>query len=451
MSSARPRVGRLTTLLALIFSYAGLSSRAPQDAGLTKILEQVTQAERDGRFADAERLSWTAAKTAEKLGPNNPQLGNILLRLAGLYLRQGEAAKAVDLAKQALAADKKAFGPEHPRVAMDFSGLAVFYQGLRDKNGEAEAEACLKRAVAILESNPKTQDQQLFAVLNNFWQFYSFEHRYAEAEVVLQRALEVEEKSPERSELDLVNLRLDLAQLYRQEGKEEEAERLSAEIREQHTTRGNVQLTEAINAKRLADQYRGQGNPREAEENYKRSIATLEEAQNSNFSGLLPQALEGLAEVYVSEGRDSEAQELFKRALNTQEKAAGEHRDMAEALSFPFALLNFYRDHGRLSEIEPVFLRALEIQATVLGPQNAAVGETSYLLAEVYREEGKNEESLPFYQRASEIQERNLGPNHPTLGTTLQQYAMALRALGRDSEANAAASRAEAIRNRTTH
>jgi Flp pilus assembly protein TadD len=52
--------------------------------------------------------------------------------------------------RRALAIDKKAYGPDHPDVAIDLNNLARL---LQDTSRLAEAEPLMRRALAILENS----------------------------------------------------------------------------------------------------------------------------------------------------------------------------------------------------------------------------------------------------------------------------------------------------------
>ena len=61
-------------------------------------------------------------------------------------------------------------------------------------------------------------------------------------------------------------------------------------------------------------------------------------------------------------------------------------------------------------------------------------------------EHGRYTEAEPFYERALAIREKALGPEHPDVATTLENYASLLRKMDRSQEAEPLESRARAIR-----
>ena len=71
-----------------------------------------------------------------------------LNNLAGLYDTQGHYAKAEPLYKRSLSIKEKAFGPNHPDVALSLNNLAALY----DTQGHyAKAEPLYKRSLSIRE------------------------------------------------------------------------------------------------------------------------------------------------------------------------------------------------------------------------------------------------------------------------------------------------------------
>lgn len=150
---------------------------------------------------------------------------------------------------------------------------------------------------------------------------------------------------------------------------------------------------------------------------------------------------------FIARRGNPDAEKLFLRALTLREQeATSGRRDLAQILAHPNYLLNLYRDEGRLSDVEPVFERALEIQRRILGPQDPAVGETLYGLAQVYREEGRLRKALPVYGRALQIEEKSLAPDDPRLEFSLNDYANLLQQTGEDAEAAYARARPGRVR-----
>jgi tetratricopeptide (TPR) repeat protein len=179
---------------------------------------------------------------------------------------------------------------------------------------------------------------------------------------------------------------------------------------------------------------------------YRRAIAALEAAPPRLAAGSLSGALDELGEVCHSVGRDSEAEDFFLRAVELREKnATAEMISLVRMLGIQDHLQNFYRDKGRLSEMEPVYQRVMQIQRKYLDPNDEGLGDTFFRVASLYSEEGKYEQSLPFYKQALQISQQNVGPHDPRLRPILSSYAAALRNLGRIDEATQVEARAASL------
>jgi len=93
------------------------------------------------------------------LGPEHPNVANLLNNLALLYDEQGKYAEAEPLYQRALKIDEKALGPEHPTVALYAGNLAATLRKLgRDSEARVyEDKAAAIRAKINQESGARTQ------------------------------------------------------------------------------------------------------------------------------------------------------------------------------------------------------------------------------------------------------------------------------------------------------
>ena len=80
-------------------------------------------------------------------GPDHPEVAIRLNNLAQLLQATNRLAEAEPLMRRALAIDERAYGPDHPDVAIRLNNLA---QLLQDTNRLDEAEPPMRRALAIL-------------------------------------------------------------------------------------------------------------------------------------------------------------------------------------------------------------------------------------------------------------------------------------------------------------
>ena len=155
------------------------------DAGL--------EAQRQGRYGEAEEHFSAALKEAENFGPEDHRLATSLSNLAELYRGQGKYAEAEPFYQRTLAILEKALGPEHPYVATSLSSLGVLYA---TQGKYAEAEPLHKRSLAIREKALGPDHPNVAASLENYAKFLRHMNRGAEATDVELRAKAIREKYP---------------------------------------------------------------------------------------------------------------------------------------------------------------------------------------------------------------------------------------------------------------
>ena len=116
--------------------------------GMTGSLDNLAMLyQAQGKYAEAEPLyERSLAMTEKTLGPEHPEVAQILNNLASLYQAWGKHAEAEPIIVRALAIMEKALGPEHPDVADSLEN----YAALLHKTGrDAKAANMEARATAI--------------------------------------------------------------------------------------------------------------------------------------------------------------------------------------------------------------------------------------------------------------------------------------------------------------
>jgi len=419
-----------------------------QETPIDTAVRQCNDAWQHGKWKDAKKLCSGLLEQANQLPDSDPKKARYLFQVVPVYNRSEDSKKtAIGLLKRILVIDEKALGPDDPQVALDLRELGVEYEFLHNS---ASAERSFRRAVQIAESAQQMNSFLRVQVLSDAGQFYRNQGRYEEAEALLRESLEMGKNLPPRQATTFVNLRVSLAEVLRKEGKGDEAERLLAEpVAQGAVSSATVDATEGVGAYNdflQARAYKDAGRLQDAELHHRLVISAPEAAGRP----YLDMAMDQLANICHSQHRDGEAEELLLRALHLREREVSEvsprsNPQRAAILSTPHALENFYRDQGRLSEIEPVYKRALEIQEKYYGPTDDSVSITLWCLAAVYQEEKNFEEALPLLWRALQIKEKNLGADDPQSIFILEQYANTLQELGRTAEADQMHARAKQL------
>ncbi|MBO0801407.1 MAG: tetratricopeptide repeat protein, partial [Blastocatellia bacterium] len=124
-----------------------------------------------------------------------------------------------------------------------------------------------------------------------------------------------------------------------------------------------------------------------------------------------------LAILYKRRGDYMQAESLYLRALNTQEKLLGpENRDVGTTLN---SLAVIYTDRGDYAKAESMLKRAISIQEKSRGTDNPETARAMSNLARIYRDKGDYAQAEPLYLHALSIREKLLGLEHPSVGGSL--------------------------------
>ncbi len=229
----------------------------------------------------------------------------------------------------------------------------------------------------------------------------------------------------------------------------------------------------------LASVYSQEGKFAEAESRGNQAIAIIEASAGPN-DPRLGYALIPLALIYDSESKFDQAAPIWKRSLAILQKAGGppdpEERatlgtlsmmadfdtkrdarkqiyqyivDLREATGVSDtdlrkALLSLASvQHG--SDAEPDYIRILEIDKRVYGPEDPTTSYDEELLAKVYADDGKYAAALPLLQHSLEVAQKKAAPAHDTkyakssdtysLLRLKRELAKAYVGTGKDSEA----------------
>jgi tetratricopeptide (TPR) repeat protein len=427
----------------------------PEEKRVAVDLDQGAQALQRGNEPEGQKLQLAALALAENLPDWSAWKSRALWAASLAYQRHHDFRQSIALAKRAASLDEEALGQE--AAALDSTQLALRYRMAGDLK---EASRLYDNALVSANAADNISCYELVTVLQQVASFYSQQKRFPEAERLMRQALDSAAEVPASKGYVLMAARQTLVGILRAEGKNDKAEQLLSQplpsplpdpAQRQPTTRAmlesNPDLSVALNDLNLAREAMEQGKLRDAESFYQSAIPPLEAAPPQLALMSLSGALEGLGEVCHRQGRDAEAEQLFLRALSLREKTAADGVSAAlHMLSSPFTLQNFFRDQKRLSEMEPVYQRAIKLQEKYLDPHDPSLGLTWYHYATLYVDEGKLEDSLPMFQGALLITENDFGKTDRRLLPILEDYSGALLRLGRAQEARTLETRAAAIR-----
>jgi tetratricopeptide (TPR) repeat protein len=309
------------------------------------------------------------ADHAETLGVGEPT-GRILNR-TGLYLRgRAQFADARRAHERALRIGEKAYGPDHPTVAVRVSDLGGVLRALGDLAG---ARAAYERALGINEKAYGLEHREVATVVNNLGLVLHALGDLAEAKEALERALRIDEKSygPDHSSVatDVSNIGSVLQDLGDLAGARGAYER----------------------ALRIDEQAYGPDHP---------TVAI-----DVNNLGSVLQDLGDLAG----------ARAACERALRIEEKAYGpDHPTVATVLNNLGLVL---KDLGDFAAAKAALERALRIDEKAYGPDHPSTAITVNNLGSVLKDLGDLAGARAAYERALRICRKLLGDEHPKTKT----------------------------------
>jgi len=255
-----------------------------------------------------------------ELNQQSVQLGN-----------DGRFAEAIPLGEQALAIFEKAFGHDHPNVAIGSGNLAQLYiqAGQFDK-----AEPLFKHAVAILEKHPD-REKDLGLMLAGLADLYTRQKRYGEAEIYYRRCIPLLDKHFGPDQANSVAMVNNFANIERSQDKDPDKEPM---LKGRWQKTAQFSLPRSRNFGSISDAAPAQTktvNPADLEQSrdLDNQIAALTSAKK--YAEALPLAqdqqvvvermygkdslaaamnLDQLASIYRSLGRGAEAEPLVKRS-----------------------------------------------------------------------------------------------------------------------------------------
>jgi tetratricopeptide (TPR) repeat protein len=308
--------------------------------------------------------------------------------LSILLLQKGRFADAEAILRRSIAICEKASGPDSHALCRPLGNLAIACEAL---GRYAEGEDLLKRAIVICEKVLGPDHAEVGVLLNSLGENYRKLGRFDEAEPLYQRALAIVERRLGPEHADVAVILNNLAILYQSRKRHPEAEAL-----------------------------------------LQRSLAIREKTYGPDHPDVAT-ALHNLALTLEENGRHSDAEKLLRRALTINEKAFGaEHFTVGYVLKSLAAVCNH---QDRISEGESLYQRALAILEKSYGPEHLELAPTLNNLAVLYQKQQRFAEAEPLYKRQLVIEEKSLGPDHPSVAKTLSNLAALYDEQGRDTEA----------------
>jgi tetratricopeptide (TPR) repeat protein len=356
-----------------------------------------------GLVKEAQRTARMAEAALARLGPEgSPEVAAELRLFHGaLCYRQGEYARALEDAEQALALLEWGRGPQDVALAEALSGMGMALNAL---GRYAEAERHYARALALVEAAYGHEHPQRAVQLNNLATALRLRGRVAEAVARHGEALSLAERH--------------------------------LGLEHPGTSMMRVNLGDAL-AK--------QGRLEEALPHYERALASLRGGGDGERLRLISVLL-SLGNARADLGQLAQAEAAYREALSLQEARLGpRHPDVALSRN---NLGSVALDAGRLAEARAHFEAARALWEATLGPGHPKVASALHNLGQVELRLRRVRPALAYLRQALELRERALGAEHPRVVQSLALLGEALVEGGQPRDARAVLERAVALSTR---
>jgi tetratricopeptide (TPR) repeat protein len=302
-----------------------------------------------------------------------------------VVFRAGKADEAEALLRRALAIMEKNFGPQHPAIVGDLSNLATLLSHL-DRG--TEAEPLTRRALRIAHNVTRTSGYQhplLPSLVRNYFDL-------------------VRETLPPREAADrLSSLGSDLRDLYRQM----EDSPASALGMDNNVNSLAMILTE-------------EGQYDKAAELLEKALSDRDKGQATSSAELLL-TIENLGIVYSKQRKFRQAVRLLLQVFESRERSAG-FRDPA-TLKSASNLAEPLWEVGRRQEAEGLLRRTLAAEKELFGPASDETLSTINNLGLLLLKSRRLDEAKPLLEEALQVTERRHGPEHPSSLVALHNLA----------------------------
>ncbi|WP_339031432.1 CHAT domain-containing tetratricopeptide repeat protein [Bradyrhizobium symbiodeficiens] len=361
-------------------------------------------------------------------GANDGRLAGTLSALGGLARDKENLAEATGYFERALIALQAANAPPvDVATAMDDLGDAYGLLGRFD-----DGERMLKQGLDLLDlsfGRDAETTMNYDKILNDLGNLYLDAGRLAEAEASMRRSLAITRARRGETHPNVAASTGNLATVLEHEARYAEAEKLYQQtLQAYERIYGPNHPTTAIGLNNLANAFSAQGKHEAAAGLQERVLAIYEKSFGAD-SPDVGRALNNLASSYSDLGRKEQALGLYRRSLAVIERKFGEGSGPTAlaAGSLGQALM----DAGQVDESRRLLLRCLEIDERVLGAAHPQLVKDLRAVALLDLKTGNMTEARGRLDRALAIAQARLGPRHRDSIATMINLADADRREGK--------------------
>lgn len=357
----------------------------------------------------------------EVLGPEHPEVAQILTDLALALSYRGHNERAEAMAREALAISEKSFGERHGDVARALSGVAVIVEA---QGRLKEAEPIYRRALGIYRETERDGIETATA-MGNLTKNLREQGNHEEAEAL------------ERESIGIIRRRLGenhplyedglsrLATVLNAQGKTDEAVQLAREcVAIARRIYGPDHTDLAIRLNNLSVMLGGMGPSLESVEVIREALAIRRRNLPADHPDIAF-SLNNLGEALHGLGQWEEAEQHLREALALRRKIHGDVHPNTLATLNNLGTLMDHRD--RLDEAEMFLREALAARRAIYGERsnNASTGMNN--LANLLRKRKLYTEAEAMLRDAVAIRREALGNEHYRVGVALLNLGLVLR------------------------
>jgi len=420
--------------LASMSAFLKRTEKAFVDAGRTEGARELFLA--GVSFA---RLS-AAAQASSGRDEESADLAIALFNAADFLSSVGEWPKAAEMFQEALEVDARAYGPDHPEVAVDAERLAAAYVNM---DRLAEAEPLYQRVIAIRQAALGPGDRTLLEPLRRLAEVHRRLDRFEDAVADLQRAGRVATGAFGVESAEVAAVLSELADLYSARGDWSKAEGYCRRaLRTAERVTGGGSAATGIYVFRLAKTLVAQDRNEEAEALFRRVLLIDEKVHGSDHVEVAAD-LAALGDALDAQGKHAEAEAVYARALGIREKTYGP--ESAELLTSIYNLADALGPQGKYADAEALVRRACGIAERTLGLDHATTGLGVFRLARLASAQGRHADAEALFRRALTIDEKVFGPDGYDVAIDLTNIASEVEEQWRSGEAEPLRERALAI------
>ena len=341
-------------------------------------------------------------------GENHPGMALSYNNIGFIYDSLGNYDRALEYYTKALAIRKRVFGEDYPDTAMSYNNIGSIYDSLGnyDRALEYYAKALAIRKRVFGEEHPDTA-----LSYNNIGFVYSSLGNYDRAFEYYTKALVIQKRVFGEDHADTAMSYNNIGSIYDSLGNYDRALGYYTKALEiQKRVFGGNHPSMALSYNNIGCVYSFLGNYDSALEYYTRALAIRKRVFGEDHADTA-MSYNNIGFIYLSLGNYDNVLEYYTKALMIQKKVFGEeHPDTAASYN---NIGSVYSSLGNYDRALEYYIKALMIYKKVFGENHANTAVSYNNIGFIYSILGNYDNALKYYIQALEIKKRVFGEEHP--------------------------------------